>query len=84
MIGIRALVTTRLPELFIFTIYMKSHQRENKKFGYFNFTLAELKSLRKKQANVERDPRYDWNETVVTLDELVEITRSCRELLTLI
>ena len=50
----------------------------------FNFTLAELKSLRKKQANVERDPRYDWNETVVTLDELVEITRSCRELLTLI
>ena len=50
----------------------------------FNFTLAELKSLRKKQANVERDPRYDWNETVVTLDELVEITRSCREILTLI
>ena len=50
----------------------------------FNFTLAELKSLRKKQANVERDPRYDWNETVVTLDELVEITRSCRELLALI
>ena len=48
----------------------------------FNFTLAELKSLRKKQANLERDPRYDWNETVVTLDELVEITRSCRELLT--
>ena len=50
----------------------------------FNFTLTELKSLRKKQANVERDPRYDWNETVVTLDELVEITRCCRELLTLI
>ena len=50
----------------------------------FNFTLAELKSLRKRQANLERDPRYDWNETVVTLDELVEITRSCRELLTLI
>ena len=50
----------------------------------FNFTLAELKSLRKKQANVERDPRYDWNETVVTLDELVEITRFCRELLALV
>jgi len=45
----------------------------------FNFTLAELKSLRKKQANVERDPRYDWNETVVTLDELVEITREFGE-----
>ena len=41
----------------------------------FDFTLAELKTLRKKQSSEERDPRYDWKETVVTLDELVEITR---------
>merc|ERR1719397_1754451 len=41
----------------------------------FDFTLEELKTLKKKQANEERDPQYDWNETVVTLDELVEITR---------
>ena len=41
----------------------------------FDFTLEELKTLRKRQANDERDPRYDWQETVVTLDELVNITR---------
>ena len=41
----------------------------------FDFTLAELKTLRKKQSSEERDPRYDWKETVVTLDELVEITK---------
>lgn len=41
----------------------------------FDFTLEELKTLRKKQSSEERDPRYDWKETVVTLDELVEITK---------
>ena len=41
----------------------------------FDFTLEELKTLRKRQANSERDPRFDWTETIVTLDELVEITK---------
>eukprot|EP00090_Calanus_glacialis_P015353 TRINITY_DN2423_c0_g1_i1.p1 TRINITY_DN2423_c0_g1~~TRINITY_DN2423_c0_g1_i1.p1 ORF type:complete len:226 (-),score=67.77 TRINITY_DN2423_c0_g1_i1:765-1442(-) len=41
----------------------------------FDFTLAELQTLRKRQANEFRDPRYDWTETVVTLEELVNITR---------
>ena len=41
----------------------------------FDFDLAELKTLRKKQANDFRDPRYDWTDTVVTLEELVEITK---------
>ena len=41
----------------------------------FDFTLAELKTLKKKQANNFRDPRYDWAETVVTLEELVNITK---------
>ena len=40
----------------------------------FDFTLEELKTLKKRQANAERDPRYDWQETIVTLDELVDIT----------
>ena len=41
----------------------------------FDFNLAELKTLKKRQANEERNPQFDWNETVVTLEELVEITR---------
>jgi len=41
----------------------------------FDFTLEELKTLKKRQANDFRDPRYDWEETVVTLEELVEITQ---------
>ena len=41
----------------------------------FDFTLDELKTLKKRQANEFRDPRYDWQETVVTLEELVNITR---------
>ena len=41
----------------------------------FDFTLAELKTLRKKQSNEFRDPRYDGQERVVTLEELVDITR---------
>ena len=42
----------------------------------FDFTLAELKQLRKIQLNKFRDPRYDGQERVVTLEELVDITRS--------
>ena len=41
----------------------------------FDFTLEELKTLKKRQANDFRDPRYDGQETVVTLEELVEITQ---------
>ena len=41
----------------------------------FDFPLAELKTLKKRQANDFRDPRYDWTETVVTLEELVSITK---------
>ena len=41
----------------------------------FDFNLTELKTLKKRQANEERNPQYDWDQTVVTLDELVEITR---------
>jgi len=41
----------------------------------FDFDLSELKTLKKRQANDFRDPRYDWTETVVTLEELVKITR---------
>ena len=42
----------------------------------FDFTLAELKSLKKIQPNEFRDPQYDGKERVVTLEELVDITRS--------
>ena len=42
----------------------------------FDFTLAELKTLKKIQPNEFRDPRYDGQERVVTLEELVDITRS--------
>jgi len=45
----------------------------------FDFTLAELQTLRKNQANNFRDPRYDWTETVVTLEELVSITKEVGE-----
>eukprot|EP00092_Neocalanus_flemingeri_P004311 GFUD01004634.1.p1 GENE.GFUD01004634.1~~GFUD01004634.1.p1 ORF type:complete len:415 (-),score=88.84 GFUD01004634.1:57-1301(-) len=45
----------------------------------FDFNLAELRTLRKRQANNFRDPRYDWQETVVTLEELVQITREVGE-----
>lgn len=45
----------------------------------FDFTLAELKTLRKKQSNEFRDPRYDGQERVVTLEELVDITREYGE-----
>ena len=41
----------------------------------FDFTLAELKTLRKRQSNNFRDPGYDWQETVATLEELVQITK---------
>ena len=41
----------------------------------FDFTLAELKTLKKRQSSAMRDPRYDWEETVVSLEELVLITR---------
>ena len=41
----------------------------------FDFTLAELQTLKKKQSSDMRDPRYDWEETVVSLEELVQITR---------
>ena len=41
----------------------------------FDFTLAELKTLRKIQPNEFRDPQYDGKERVVTLEELVDITR---------
>lgn len=41
----------------------------------FDFTLAELKTLKKFQANDFRDPRYDWLETVVTLEELDQIVK---------
>lgn len=41
----------------------------------FDFDLAELQTLRKRQANDFRDPGYDWEETVVTLETLVDITR---------
>ena len=40
----------------------------------FDFTLAELKTLKTRQQNDFRDPRYDWTETIVTLEELVNIT----------
>jgi len=45
----------------------------------FDFTLAELKTLKKRQANNFRDPRYDWTETVVTLEELVSITKEFKK-----
>jgi len=45
----------------------------------FDFTLEELKTLKKRQANSFRDPGYDWEETVVTLEELVQITRAYGE-----
>merc|ERR1719430_2016327 len=41
----------------------------------FDFTLEELRTLRKHQMNEFRDPGYDWKETIVTLEELVSITR---------
>ncbi|XP_023330055.1 glycerophosphodiester phosphodiesterase GDPD5 [Eurytemora carolleeae] len=41
----------------------------------FDFTLEELRTLKKYQSQNFRDPRYDLQETVVTLDELVDITR---------
>lgn len=41
----------------------------------FDFTLAELKTLKKFQANDFRDPGYDWLETVVTLEELDQIVK---------
>ena len=45
----------------------------------FNFTLAELKTLKKRQSADYRDPRYDYQEDqdlrVVGFDELVDITR---------
>ena len=40
----------------------------------FDFTLAELKTLKMRQPSDSRDPQYDWSETVVTLKELVNIT----------
>jgi len=45
----------------------------------FDFTLEELKTLKKHQSQTFRDPRYDGQETVVTIDELVEITREYGE-----
>ena len=42
----------------------------------FDFRLDELKTLRKIQPNEFRDPRYDGQDRVVTLEELVDITRS--------
>lgn len=45
----------------------------------FDFDLAELRTLKKRQASDFRDPRYDWQETVVTLEELVEITKEMSE-----
>lgn len=41
----------------------------------FDFTLKELQSLRKRQVNDFRDPSFDWTDTVVTLEDLVRITR---------
>ena len=41
----------------------------------FDFTLDELRTLRKHQVNSFRDPDFDWKETIVTLEELVAITR---------
>lgn len=41
----------------------------------FDFTLAELQTLKKYQANDFRDPRYDYLETVVTLEELDKIVK---------
>jgi len=41
----------------------------------FDFDLEELKTLKKHQSNDFRDPRYDGQETVVTLEELVNITK---------
>ena len=41
----------------------------------FDFTLDELKTLKKIQPNEFRDPKYDGKERVVTLEELVDITR---------
>jgi len=45
----------------------------------FDFTLAELKTLKKIQPNEFRDPKYDGKERVVTLEELVDITREYGE-----
>jgi len=45
----------------------------------FDMTLAELKTLKLKQPEVFRDPRYDWQESIPTLEELVEITREYAE-----
>jgi len=45
----------------------------------FDFTLEELKSLKKRQANNFRDPGYDWTETFVTLEEFVQIAKDYGE-----
>ena len=41
----------------------------------FDFTVAELKTLKTRQPSESRDPQYDWSESVVTLEELVNITK---------
>jgi len=41
----------------------------------FDFSLEELRSLRVKQADEKRDPGFDWLEGLVTLEEMVTITR---------
>jgi len=46
----------------------------------FDFTLEELQTLRKKQSQEFRDPRFDFEESVVTLQELVDIVREYGEL----
>jgi len=45
----------------------------------FDFTLEELKTLRKNQSQIFRDPRYDFEESFVTLEELAEITKEYGE-----
>lgn len=41
----------------------------------FDFDLAELQTLRKRQTNDFRNPEFDWQESVVTLEELVGIVK---------
>lgn len=45
-------------------------------FFTFDFTLEELRTLRRKQVNPKRDSNFNWMYTFVTLQEFVEIAKA--------
>merc|ERR1719348_275931 len=45
----------------------------------FDFTLEELKTLKRRQVDDFRDPGYDFQETFITVEELVTIVKSYGE-----